>query len=166
MGTSGKINGRIFTSAIHPEPSGGWFNKSGGILIDYKHKEEQDKEKEELHCMSWDFDALSATSSRGAWSEVGCEVDKTDIEGGTRCICKHMTTYAVVLKPLPDPVEDPHEMPLKIITYIGIIVSIVTLVVFTFRVIGFKQRRRDIPHILKNLVVCMIFLCLFVAISE
>ena len=171
---NGHLNSRVITSKMHPVPPGGWWRETSGLKFNYQIIKEPIDMEEVPFCMFWDPSIKKPNSERyGTWSDIGCATkelyDEEDEDSNVRiiqCNCTHMTTYAIVLKPLPEAEEDPHEMPIKIITYIGIIISMVTLTIFVFKVFALKQKFRDIPLILKNLTVALVFLHLVVAIAE
>ena len=164
--TTGHINARMFTAKMHPMPADGWFRDAPGVRFKYHVYKETEEGKDTYHCMLWDPEGESANPRKpGAWTDVGCSGEDLG-NGEYQCTCPHMTTYALLLKPLPEPAHDPHEMPIRILTYIGIIVSMVVLTVFTFKVFALKQKRRDIPTILRNLTLALIVLLLVVAIAE
>lgn len=174
--SDGRLNSRVFSASMHPSPPSGWYRDSSGVRLRYEHYESPNPTLETVHCVFWDPHAEAGDGGRGTWTDNGCKVvdapgtdTAADVDGDrgrTTCLCQHMTTYALLIKPLPDPATDVHDMPRRIVTYIGIIVSMVTLVVLAFEVFGFQQRHRDIPLILKNLTVSLVLLLLFVAIAE
>ena len=45
-------------------------------------------------CVSWDFDAAGG---QGNWTRVGCKTQKTDDPNIIRCICNHLTNFAVLV---------------------------------------------------------------------
>ncbi|XP_076605022.1 adhesion G-protein coupled receptor F3 [Chaetodon auriga] len=69
----------------------------------------------DIRCVSWD------NNTRG-WSESGCRWDGPSNEG--RCICSHLSSFAVLMSRYPLNVPGITE-----ITYIGLSVSIMSLVV-------------------------------------
>ncbi|XP_049823101.1 latrophilin Cirl isoform X3 [Aethina tumida] len=105
-------------------------------------------------CVFWDY-------TTNAWSEEGCKVDASSSNNThTVCLCDHLTNFAILMDVHAVYLPVQHEIALKVITYVGCVISIICLMlaVITFLVIkGIKSDRNTI-----HLNLC---LCLFIAES-
>ncbi|KAM3828831.1 LOW QUALITY PROTEIN: adhesion G-protein coupled receptor G1-like [Vipera latastei] len=74
----------------------------------------------------------------GKWNTSGCEVVKG--KNQTTCLCDHLTFFAVLMVPLSD-IDEIHEKYLKIVTFVGCIISaLASLVTIVFLCLRKKQR--------------------------
>ncbi|XP_034436688.1 adhesion G protein-coupled receptor F4-like [Hippoglossus hippoglossus] len=69
------------------------------------------------HCVFWD-------TNKTDWSETGCKVQPSDANH-TRCNCTHLTSFAVLMSK-----TDTSDVNLDTITYVGLAVSICSLLIF------------------------------------
>ena len=103
-----------------------------------------------VDCVWWDFDQRGGV---GGWNSEGCEVASVTTVNETRvvCSCSHLTHFGVLFN--PDLVlGDNDTLVLEIITYVGIGLSVLCLVI-TFLVFACVDAVRDYPkQILMNLV--------------
>ncbi|XP_053300517.1 adhesion G protein-coupled receptor F5 isoform X2 [Pleuronectes platessa] len=104
-------------------------SSSTEITMDFPIKQLNDTE---LHCVFWD------TNNR-TWSDTGCRVERDSNHSlsnhsdsnHTVCKCNHLTSFAVLVSKYdtPDEGKDTSDVILKIITYVGLAVSICSLVI-------------------------------------
>ncbi|XP_015681225.1 adhesion G-protein coupled receptor G1-like [Protobothrops mucrosquamatus] len=74
----------------------------------------------------------------GKWNTSGCEV--VHKENQTTCLCDHLTFFAVVMLPFSD-IDEIHEEYLRIVTFVGCIISaLASLVTIVFLCLRKKQR--------------------------
>ncbi|XP_067884640.1 adhesion G protein-coupled receptor F5-like [Heterodontus francisci] len=71
-------------------------------------------------CVFWNYELFN---QEGGWSTEGCE--SIVAENGTTCICKHLTSFAVLMAPLGRIIPFIEEM-----TFIGLSISIGSLILF------------------------------------
>ncbi|XP_044850896.1 adhesion G protein-coupled receptor E3-like isoform X2 [Mauremys mutica] len=75
------------------------------------------KEEEETRCVHWKFIA-----GKGTWAEDGCTVLHTNTTH-TNCSCDHLSSFALLM----DHTGVKESYPLKIITYVGLTLSLLCL---------------------------------------
>lgn len=86
-------------------------------------------------CVFWDY-------TTNAWLEEGCKVEFTN-KSHTVCLCDHLTNFAILMDVHAIYLPIPHQIALKIITYVGCVVSIICLIlaIATFQLFrGLKVR--------------------------
>ncbi|XP_036435576.1 adhesion G-protein coupled receptor F1 [Colossoma macropomum] len=72
-------------------------------------------------CVFWNFDLFNAI---GGWDSFGCK-RKSDLNGVVTCECNHTTSFSILMSP-----GGVDSAPLSIITYVGVAVSMASLVLF------------------------------------
>lgn len=72
-------------------------------------------------CVFWDFNLYNGF---GGWDSYGCQA-KSDLNGTVTCECNHTTSFSILMSP-----ANIDSVPLSIITYVGVGVSIISLIVF------------------------------------
>ncbi|XP_053300515.1 adhesion G protein-coupled receptor F4 isoform X2 [Pleuronectes platessa] len=93
-------------------------SSSTEITMDFPIKKLNDTQK--LHCVFWDTNIKD-------WSDTGCRVerDSNHTDGNhTLCKCNHLTSFAVLMSK-----SDTPNLDLDTITYVGLAVSICSLVI-------------------------------------
>lgn len=130
------------------------------------------------HTVNLDLDSLTLTkykpvcvfyvepqngSLSGSWSSVGCTTTKISATH-TQCTCTHLTSFAVLVTS-EDPPSDEDARALSIITYIGVAMSLVGIVLTIGTVATVKVLRKQLRYqILLNLVAALgmslLFFCL------
>ncbi|XP_062407334.1 adhesion G protein-coupled receptor F5-like [Sardina pilchardus] len=73
-------------------------------------------------CVFWNFKLFN---NSGGWDTFGCEL-KVDENSTVRCECNHTTSFSVLMSPYIPPEA---KMALDIITYVGVGISIASLVI-------------------------------------
>lgn len=96
-------------------------NDDSNITIKMIFPDEQPNATERL-CVFWD-------TEKKDWSDKGCVANLTD-DNQTLCECKHLTSFSVLMSRGDNEADEP--LDLSIITYIGLGVSIFSLLVFLF----------------------------------
>ncbi|KAL7827237.1 hypothetical protein SRHO_G00329550 [Serrasalmus rhombeus] len=72
-------------------------------------------------CVFWNFELFDAI---GGWDSFGCK-RKSDLNGIVTCECNHTTSFSILMSPV-----GVDSVPLSIITYVGVAVSMASLVLF------------------------------------
>ncbi|XP_055362341.1 adhesion G protein-coupled receptor F5-like isoform X2 [Betta splendens] len=76
------------------------------------------------HCVFWNFKLFS---NFGAWDDTGCNF-VSDINNIVTCNCNHLTSFSILMAPgIPE--SDSIRRALAIITYIGVGISLASLVI-------------------------------------
>ncbi|XP_076332617.1 adhesion G protein-coupled receptor L3-like isoform X3 [Tachypleus tridentatus] len=99
-------------------------------------------------CVFWDFETSD-------WSSQGCSVVSFNISH-TVCSCNHLTNFAVLMtiKPIESNVE--YNRTLLVITYVGCVISILSLLLTTVTFLCIRTLQNDRTTIHKNLCVCLL----------
>ncbi|XP_022238293.1 latrophilin Cirl-like isoform X1 [Limulus polyphemus] len=99
-------------------------------------------------CVFWDF-------TYREWLTDGCSVRSTNLTH-TVCACNHLTNFAVLMDIKGVKLSVEHNMALRVITYIGCVVSVVCLLltILTFQL--FRSLNGDRTTIHKNLCICLL----------
>ncbi|XP_022093791.1 adhesion G-protein coupled receptor D1-like [Acanthaster planci] len=117
---------------------------SGEDPVVMKFQLEQDKSSEqEAKCCFWKFQ-----NSGGLWSTDGCVVNES-LTNATTCHCSHLTNFAVLLQLKETVLPAAHSTALEVLTYIGTISSIATLVfsIALFCFLRLLKSQRVIIHV-------------------
>ncbi|XP_062267965.1 adhesion G protein-coupled receptor F5-like [Platichthys flesus] len=131
-----KLNNRFKPTSTAPHNLMLIVTKNGSssteITMDFPIKQLNDTE---LHCVFWDTKNMT-------WSDTGCRVerdsnhsdsnhsDSNQIDSNhTVCKCTHLTSFAVLMSKCNTPNNDKSNVILEIITYVGLAVSICSLVI-------------------------------------
>ncbi|XP_050005390.1 adhesion G protein-coupled receptor L2 isoform X4 [Alexandromys fortis] len=101
------------------------------------------------NCSFWNY---SERTMMGYWSTQGCKLVDTN-KTRTTCACSHLTNFAILMAHREISVNDVHELLLKVITWVGIIVSLICLAVCIFTFCFFRGLQSDRNTIHKNLCI-------------
>ncbi|XP_059504131.1 adhesion G protein-coupled receptor L2 isoform X3 [Stegostoma tigrinum] len=102
------------------------------------------------NCSFWSYSERTMT---GFWSTQGCKLIDTN-RTHTKCECRHLTNFAIIMahKEIEYSTEM-HELILSIITWVGIVISLICLAICIFTFCFFRGLQSDRNTIHKNL--CM-----------
>lgn len=104
---------------------------------------------------SWDDSrGDGSVDGKGQFSSVGCRIDGQDTKF-INASCSHTTSFAILMQPNPPDVGAIHRLVLKILTYIGIGLSLVCLLIFFCLIIFRKELSGERYIIHLNLCVAM-----------
>ncbi|XP_039369919.1 adhesion G protein-coupled receptor E3-like isoform X2 [Mauremys reevesii] len=107
------LNSRVVSGAVG---NGRPMNISKPVIFTLRHRQAK-KEEEETRCVHWKFIA-----GKGTWAEDGCTVLHTNTTH-TNCSCDHLSSFALLMG--LSGVKESY--PLKIITYVGLTLSLLCL---------------------------------------
>ncbi|XP_044136159.1 cadherin EGF LAG seven-pass G-type receptor 1 isoform X1 [Bufo gargarizans] len=143
------INTPIVSASVHNEgePLPSQLDKP--IILEYTMLETEERTKPV--CVFWNH---SIIGGMGGWSSKGCELvfrNKTHIT----CQCNHMTSFAVLMDISKR--ENGEVLPLKIITYTSVSVSLAALLLTFILLVIIRTLRSNIHNIHKNLVAALFF---------
>ncbi|XP_077388094.1 adhesion G protein-coupled receptor G4a [Festucalex cinctus] len=126
------------------------------VVITLRHgKAKRDDNK--VQCVFWDF---QENGGRGGWSKLGCETRPLS-PYQTKCLCEHLTHFAVLLDVSRSPISEADSQILSVISYVGCGVSALFLGITLLTYLAFEKLRRDNPSkILINLSAALLGLSL------
>lgn len=108
-------------------------------------------------CVFWNFELFNNT---GGWDTFGCEV-KLDGNSTVTCECNHTTSFSILMAPyLPEKLKN----VLSIITYIGVGVSLASLVIcLIIEAIVWRVTTGNNTAYMRHVCIVNIALCLLIA---
>ncbi|XP_076789503.1 adhesion G protein-coupled receptor L2 isoform X24 [Arvicanthis niloticus] len=102
------------------------------------------------NCSFWNY---SERTMMGYWSTQGCKLVDTN-KSRTTCACSHLTNFAILMAHREIVYKDGvHELLLTVITWVGIVVSLVCLAICIFTFCFFRGLQSDRNTIHKNLCI-------------
>ncbi|XP_007638552.1 adhesion G protein-coupled receptor L2 isoform X5 [Cricetulus griseus] len=102
------------------------------------------------NCSFWNY---SERTMMGYWSTQGCKLVDTN-KTRTTCACSHLTNFAILMAHREISYKDGvHELLLTVITWVGILVSLVCLAICIFTFCFFRGLQSDRNTIHKNLCI-------------
>uniref|UniRef100_M4AFL8 Adhesion G protein-coupled receptor L1 n=1 Tax=Xiphophorus maculatus TaxID=8083 RepID=M4AFL8_XIPMA len=136
------VNSHVIAASINKESSRVFLTQP--VIFTLKHL--QNKNYYTPNCSFWNYSERSMT---GQWSSQGCRL--LDTNGThTTCSCSHLTNFAVLMAHHEGRM---HELILFVITWVGIVISLVCLAICisTFCFLRGLQTDRNTIH--KNLCI-------------
>uniref|UniRef100_A0A672Q1H8 Uncharacterized protein n=1 Tax=Sinocyclocheilus grahami TaxID=75366 RepID=A0A672Q1H8_SINGR len=105
-------------------------------------------------CVFWNF-------SLNTWDSTGCEVKRNNT-GNITCECNHTTSFSILMSPFHiDPI---HRMALAYITYIGVAISMASLIIcLIIETIVWKSVRRNDTSYMRHVSIVNIAVSLLIA---
>ncbi|XP_067251721.1 adhesion G-protein coupled receptor F1-like [Chanodichthys erythropterus] len=105
-------------------------------------------------CVFWEFNLFNHT---GGWDSTGCEVIR--VNDTVTCHCNHTTSFSILMSPFV-----PEDLALSVITYVGVAVSIASLVVcLIIEMIIWKDVSRNSTSHVRHVSLVNIALSLLIA---
>ncbi|XP_034755703.1 adhesion G-protein coupled receptor F1-like [Etheostoma cragini] len=106
-------------------------------------------------CVFWNF---SLFNSSGGWDNKGCKLVRS-INKTVTCNCNHLTSFSILMSPY-----SPESIVLNYITYIGVSISIASLVIcLIIEAVIWKKIRRNNTSYLRHVSIVNIALSLLIA---
>uniref|UniRef100_A0A8C9VE66 Cadherin EGF LAG seven-pass G-type receptor 1 n=1 Tax=Scleropages formosus TaxID=113540 RepID=A0A8C9VE66_SCLFO len=142
------INTPIVSTAVHSEGVPLPSPLEQPITLDYTLLETEERTKP--ICVFWNHSIT--VGGTGGWSSKGCELisrNTTHIS----CQCNHMTSFAVLMDISKR--EHGEVLPLKIVTYAALSVSLVALLLTLILLLAIRKLRSNLHGIHKNLVAAL-----------
>uniref|UniRef100_A0A4W3J7G9 Adhesion G protein-coupled receptor L3 n=1 Tax=Callorhinchus milii TaxID=7868 RepID=A0A4W3J7G9_CALMI len=140
------VNSQVVSAAINKESNRIYLNDP--VVFTLKHL----KNNFNPNCSFWSYSKHTMT---GYWSTQGCRKlgsNKTH----TTCSCNHLTNFAVLMAHKDVKLSDPvHELLLEVITWVGILISLVCLLICIFTFCFFHGLQSDRNTIHKNLCISL-----------
>ncbi|CAN0417833.1 unnamed protein product [Lampetra fluviatilis] len=121
-GSAGSVSSHILSTVVSNPRNGTGITD---IVLHFPLTVASDGSGNVVHCTFWD---TKYNNGRGGWSDVGCQLTSTVTAGNATsftCQCNHTTSFSILVSPGGDLVDD---LPLSIVSYVGVGISIVSLV--------------------------------------
>ncbi|XP_050970211.1 adhesion G protein-coupled receptor L3 isoform X19 [Labeo rohita] len=142
------VNSPIITAAINKDSNKVYL--SDPVIFTVRHI--QSEENFNPNCSFWSYSKRSMT---GFWSTQDCRLLGTN-RTHTTCSCTHLTNFAVLMAHVDVKTLDPvHDLLLDVITWVGILLSLVCLLVCIFTFCFFRGLQSDRNTIHKNLCISL-----------
>uniref|UniRef100_A0A672PCL0 Adhesion G protein-coupled receptor L1 n=1 Tax=Sinocyclocheilus grahami TaxID=75366 RepID=A0A672PCL0_SINGR len=138
------VNSHVIAASINKESSRVFLTEP--VVFTLRHLQNHFSP----NCSFWNYSERSMT---GQWSSQGCRLMETN-STHTTCSCSHLTNFAVLMvHHEPDYPGRMHELILFVITWVGIVISLVCLAICisTFCFLRGLQTDRNTIH--KNLCI-------------
>ncbi|XP_039525553.1 adhesion G protein-coupled receptor L3-like isoform X21 [Pimephales promelas] len=143
------VNSPIITAAINKDSNKVYL--SDPVIFTVRHIQ-QSEENFNPNCSFWSY---SKRSMMGFWSTQDCRLLGTN-RTHTTCSCTHLTNFAVLMAHVDVKTADPvHDLLLDVITWVGILLSLVCLLVCIFTFCFFRGLQSDRNTIHKNLCISL-----------
>ncbi|XP_031759466.1 adhesion G protein-coupled receptor L3 isoform X2 [Xenopus tropicalis] len=144
------VNSPIITAAVYKESSSKLY-LADPVVFTVKHIK-QSEDNFNPNCSFWSY---SKTNMSGYWSTQGCRLLTTN-KTHTICSCNHLTNFAVLMAHIEAKRTDMvYDMLLDVITWIGILLSLVCLLICIFTFCFFRGLQSDRNTIHKNLCISL-----------
>ncbi|XP_040178482.1 adhesion G protein-coupled receptor L3 isoform X5 [Rana temporaria] len=144
------VNSPVITAAVYKESSSKVY-LTDPVMFTVKHIEQSD-DYFNPNCSFWSY---SKTNFSGHWSTQGCRLMTTN-KTHTKCSCNHLTNFAVLMAHVAVKQYDVvHDLLLDVITWVGILLSLVCLLICIFTFCFFRGLQSDRNTIHKNLCISL-----------
>ncbi|XP_051911114.1 cadherin EGF LAG seven-pass G-type receptor 1-like [Hippocampus zosterae] len=144
------INTAIVSAAVHSEGPPLPLILDPPITLEYSLLETEERTKPV--CVFWNHSI--AIGGTGGWSSKGCEVLERN-NSHISCQCNHMTSFAVLMDVSKR--EHGDVLPLKIVTYATVSVSLFLLLLTLILLCLLRRLRSNLHVIHRNLVAALFF---------
>ncbi|XP_077449680.1 cadherin EGF LAG seven-pass G-type receptor 1 isoform X2 [Stigmatopora argus] len=144
------INTAIVSATVHSEGPPLPLVLDPPITLEYSLLETEERTKPV--CVFWNHSI--AIGETGGWSSKGCEVLERN-NSHISCQCNHMTSFAVLMDVSKR--EHGDVLPLKIVTYATVSVSLFLLLLTLILLCLLRRLRSNLHVIHRNLVVALFF---------
>ncbi|KAM8898650.1 adhesion G protein-coupled receptor L3 isoform 9-T15 [Spinachia spinachia] len=143
------VNSPVITAAINKDSNKVYL--SDPVIFTIRHLQ-QSEENFNPNCSFWSYSKKTMT---GYWSTQDCRLLGTN-RTHTTCSCTHLTNFAVLMAHVDVKNSDPvHDMLLDVITWVGILLSLVCLLISLFTFCFFRGLQSDRNTIHKNLCISL-----------
>ncbi|XP_072904463.1 adhesion G protein-coupled receptor L3-like isoform X12 [Hemitrygon akajei] len=142
------VNSQVISAAINKESNRIYL--AAPVIFTLKHIDLQNNFNP--NCSFWSYSKRTMT---GYWSTQGCRMLGSN-RTHTTCSCNHLTNFAVLMAHKDVKFSDPvHELLLEVITWVGILISLVCLLICIFTFCFFHGLQSDRNTIHKNLCISL-----------
>ncbi|XP_063311719.1 adhesion G protein-coupled receptor L3 isoform X2 [Pelobates fuscus] len=144
------VNSPIITAAVYKESISKVY-LADPVVFSVKHIK-QSEDNFNPNCSFWSY---SKNNMSGHWSTQGCRLLTTN-KTHTVCSCNHLTNFAVLMAHVEVKHNDVvHDLLLDVITWVGILLSLVCLLICIFTFCFFRGLQSDRNTIHKNLCISL-----------
>ncbi|XP_041041604.1 adhesion G protein-coupled receptor L3 isoform X2 [Carcharodon carcharias] len=142
------VNSQVISAAINKESNRIYL--AAPVIFTLNHIDLQNNFNP--NCSFWSYSKRTMT---GYWSTQGCRMLGSN-RTHTTCSCNHLTNFAVLMAHKDVKFSDPvHELLLEVITWVGILISLVCLLICIFTFCFFHGLQSDRNTIHKNLCISL-----------
>uniref|UniRef100_A0A4W6G8G3 Adhesion G protein-coupled receptor L3 n=1 Tax=Lates calcarifer TaxID=8187 RepID=A0A4W6G8G3_LATCA len=143
------VNSPVITASINKESNKVYLSEP--VVFTVKHLQHSE-ENFNPNCSFWSY---SKRTMMGFWSTQDCRLLATN-RTHTSCSCTHLTSFAVLMAHVEVKVADSmHDLLLDVITWVGILLSLVCLLICIFTFCFFRGLQSDRNTIHKNLCISL-----------
>nr|XP_014344599.1 PREDICTED: latrophilin-3 isoform X2 [Latimeria chalumnae] len=144
------VNSPVITAAINKDYSSKVY-LADPVIFTVKHIK-QSEDNFNPNCSFWSYSKHTMT---GYWSTQGCRLMETN-KTHTTCSCNHLTNFAVLMAHVNvQNTDEVHNLLLDVITWVGILLSLVCLLICIFTFCFFRGLQSDRNTIHKNLCISL-----------
>ncbi|XP_078264259.1 adhesion G protein-coupled receptor L2 isoform X4 [Rhinoraja longicauda] len=152
---AGDAGGRNYTYAVNSHIIAASINKESSriyvtepVVFTLQHIDPDNYFN--ANCSFWSY---SERTMMGFWSTQGCKLIDTN-RTHTKCECRHLTNFAIIMAHKGvEFTSGIHDLILSIITWVGIVISLVCLAICIFTFCFFRGLQSDRNTIHKNLCI-------------
>uniref|UniRef100_A0A673AKI6 Adhesion G protein-coupled receptor L3.1 n=1 Tax=Sphaeramia orbicularis TaxID=375764 RepID=A0A673AKI6_9TELE len=143
------VNSPVITASINKESNKVYLSEP--VVFTVKHLQHSE-ENFNPNCSFWSYSKRTMT---GFWSTQDCRLLTTN-RTHTSCSCTHLTSFAVLMAHVEVKKADSmHDLLLDVITWVGILLSLVCLLICIFTFCFFRGLQSDRNTIHKNLCISL-----------
>ncbi|XP_069386098.1 adhesion G protein-coupled receptor L3 isoform X10 [Paralichthys olivaceus] len=143
------VNSPVITASINKESNKVYLSEP--VVFTVKHLQHSE-ENFNPNCSFWSY---SKRTMMGFWSTQDCRLLATN-RTHTSCSCTHLTSFAVLMAHVEVKKADSmHDLLLDVITWVGILLSLVCLLICIFTFCFFRGLQSDRNTIHKNLCISL-----------
>ncbi|XP_077984710.1 cadherin EGF LAG seven-pass G-type receptor 2-like isoform X2 [Glandiceps talaboti] len=146
-----ELNSAVVSLSLYDAIANGTEELSTPIVVDFQLNSPVNRS--DPQCVFWDF---NLNRDGGGWSSAGCHVVYHDTTSNrVNCSCNHMTHFAVLMDISAEPIALTDKMALRLITYVGISISLLALLLSFFTFVCLPNLRSNTNSIHVNLVISL-----------
>uniref|UniRef100_A0A3Q2Y226 Adhesion G protein-coupled receptor L3 n=1 Tax=Hippocampus comes TaxID=109280 RepID=A0A3Q2Y226_HIPCM len=144
------VNSPVIMASINKESNKVYLSEP--VIFTVKHLQHSE-ENFNPNCSFWSYSKRTMT---GFWSTQDCRLLATN-RTHTSCSCTHLTSFAVLMAHVEVKVSSDsiHDLLLDVITWVGILLSLVCLLICIFTFCFFRGLQSDRNTIHKNLCISL-----------
>uniref|UniRef100_A0A668UUC4 Adhesion G protein-coupled receptor L3.1 n=1 Tax=Oreochromis aureus TaxID=47969 RepID=A0A668UUC4_OREAU len=143
------VNSPVITASINKESNKVYLSEP--VVFTVKHLQHSEKNFNP-NCSFWSYSKRTMT---GFWSTQDCRLLATN-RTHTSCSCTHLTSFAVLMAHVEvNKTDSMHDVLLDVITWVGILLSLVCLLICIFTFCFFRGLQSDRNTIHKNLCISL-----------